>query len=171
MKDRIEETVTRDVARVEVNDDYRVTVWQRRKTMDYTPDEATAFARLLAEAAVESQAMMRLHLAEAAVRTQAGVLGSDLVPDGTSGRPEPETAADGRTATSGIPEEARRFREGTVWPNGGYPEGTQITASFVGGWPAECSCVTLPGALWQRSVVRSCYLHGRGPIRGFGEAL
>lgn len=47
-------TQTREVARADMNDEYRVTCWQEAEMVDLTPDEARAYAKEIVGAADEA---------------------------------------------------------------------------------------------------------------------
>lgn len=46
--------IVREVARADMNDDLRVSVWQEKRELDLTPDEARQFAREITAAADEA---------------------------------------------------------------------------------------------------------------------
>lgn len=66
------ETETFEVARVEVGDDYRVHLWQARKSSSYTTEQALQLAAELEAVAIAAQQLMKHDLAQMAARTAAG---------------------------------------------------------------------------------------------------
>lgn len=130
MRQAVAETVTRDLVSVEVGDDYRIEVWQRRKTMDYTPSEARTLGHMLLNTAAHAVELISEHEQERHARTLAGALGSDLVLSGTSGCLGTENGADGRTAAHAHPIP---YREGCAcWFSGGVLTTTSRECAFHG---------------------------------------
>ena len=163
MTNVITETIERAVARVEVSDEYRVEVKQRKRLMDYSPDEADLLSNMLRVAANEARAMMRLHDAEAAARTVAGVLGSDLVPAGMSGRLGTENGADERTEAHIARLQAQNALNGqpTRWRPGTYLE--------LSSWPTSgCRCRAYIGHR-TRVVAHDCAIHSTATAEAEGN--
>jgi len=66
-----------EIARADMNDDFAVSVWQHKKLVAYTPDEARQFAREIAAAADEAD---RIAAEDFSARDAAHVPGFDFEP-------------------------------------------------------------------------------------------
>lgn len=56
----IQETLTVELAEVEINDDYRVELTQLRKAIDYSPSQARDLANELVHAADEAESLLKV---------------------------------------------------------------------------------------------------------------
>lgn len=68
-----------EVAKVEINDEYRIDLWQFRKRTDYTPDQAEKLAGELIDSAVRVREMLAAHDVEMRERVMRSASASEVL--------------------------------------------------------------------------------------------